>query len=79
MRKNEKKATTTQTGATDYSGAFKSYDITPEEQSVAEFMPNQALFDAGTKATEVAHKLVYVEQVTPPTGETVEKISLYIA
>src|SRR5215510_1562618 len=31
-RKNEKKATTQQTAAIDYAGAFKSYDITPEEQ-----------------------------------------------
>ena len=35
-RKNEKKATTQQTGTTDYTGAFKSYDIMPEEQELKE-------------------------------------------
>jgi hypothetical protein len=53
-RKNpETKATTQtqQTGTTDYAGAFKSYDMTPEERELSEWTPNQTLFDAGTKAS----------------------------
>jgi hypothetical protein len=38
-RKNEKKATTHQTVVTDYTGAFKSYDITPKEQELKEWAP----------------------------------------
>jgi hypothetical protein len=45
-RKNEKKATTTQSGTTDYTGAFKSYDITPEEQELKEWAPDRTLADA---------------------------------
>ena len=35
-RKNKKKATTQQAGVTDYTGAFKSYVITPEERELKE-------------------------------------------
>jgi len=43
--------TQTQTGTTDYQGAFKSYDITPEEQELKEWSPDRTLLDAGTKAS----------------------------
>ena len=38
-RRNEKKATTRQTWMTDYTGAIKSYDNTPEEQELKEWAP----------------------------------------
>ena len=48
-RKNEKKATTQQTGTTDYTGAFKSYDIMPEEQELKEWA-----LDCGRRAVPLA-------------------------
>src|ERR671923_2564028 len=52
-KKPETKTTTQtqQTGTTDYTGAFKSYDMTPEERELSEWSPNQTLFDASTKAS----------------------------
>jgi hypothetical protein len=44
--KYENETTTTQTEATDYSRAFKSSNITPEGQSLAEWTPDQRLFSA---------------------------------
>jgi hypothetical protein len=91
-RKNEKKATTQLTRATGYISAFESYDITPEEKAVAEFTPDTVI-DGQVIATQnfpatptrvacapvdFPHKLVYVQQQTPPTGGTIEKLSLLI-
>jgi hypothetical protein len=69
-RKNEKKATTTQSGTTDYTGAFKSYDITPEEQELKEWAPDRTLADAGTKASFGAARQGIVEGVGGYSGIT---------
>src|SRR6266545_663035 len=69
-RKNEKKATTTQSGTTDYTGAFKSYDITPEEQELKESAPDRTLADAGTKASFGAARQGIVEGVGGYSGIT---------
>jgi len=69
-RKNEKKATTTQSGTTDYTGAFKSYDITPEGQELKEWAPDQTLADAGTKASFGAARQGFVEGVGGYSGIT---------
>jgi hypothetical protein len=59
---------------TDYTGAFKSYDITPEEQESKEWAP------ARVASRLVGHprKYVYVQQAAAPTppGAT-QKISVY--
>lgn len=87
-RKNEKKAITQQTGTTDYIGAFKSYDITPEEKATPDtVIDGQMIATLNFPATQarvacvavdLPHKLVYVQQQTPPTGGTIEKLSLLI-
>jgi len=45
------KGTTTQNTTTNYRGAFRSYDMTPEEQELKELEPDRTLLDAGTKAS----------------------------
>jgi hypothetical protein len=72
-RKNEKKATTTQSGSTDYSGAFKSYDITPEEQELKELAPARV----ASQSVDLPHKYVYVQQAPTP-ADTVQKIRVYL-
>jgi hypothetical protein len=47
-RKNEPQKLNSET---NFKGAFQSYDRTPEEEDVANFEPDQALFNAGTAAT----------------------------
>jgi hypothetical protein len=74
-RKNEKKAMTTQSGSTDYSGAFKSYDITPEERELKELAPARV----ASQSADLPHKYVYVQQATASTlADTVQKISVYL-
>jgi hypothetical protein len=53
-RKNEKKATTQQTGTTDYAGVFKSYDNTPEEQELKEWTPARV----ASRSVDLPHKYV---------------------
>jgi len=36
---------------TNYEGAFKSYDRTPEEEALAAWTPDRTLLDAGTRAS----------------------------
>jgi hypothetical protein len=55
---------------TDYSGAFKSYDITPEEQELKDFDYDEALFDAGTQASFGKAKQDVVEGVGGYAGIT---------
>jgi hypothetical protein len=55
-RKNEKKAKTQQTGALDYMGAYKSYDITPEEQELKEWAPARV----ASRSVDLPHKCVSV-------------------
>jgi hypothetical protein len=69
-RKNEKTQTTKQSGSTDYSGAFKSYDITPEEQALKEWAPDPTLLDAGTKASFGAARQGIEESVGGYSGIT---------
>lgn len=74
-RKNEKKATTNQTLVTDYTGAFKSYDITPEEQVLKEWAPACV----ASRSVDLPHKYIYVQQATTPTpADTFKKISVYL-
>jgi hypothetical protein len=49
--RKDPKQTQTQNTTTDFQGAFKSYDITPEEQALQEWTPDRTLLDAGTKAS----------------------------
>ena len=73
-RKNEKKATTQQTGVIDYTGAFKSYDITPEEQELKEWAPAHI----ASRSVDLPHNYVYVQQAKPPTlADTFQKICVY--
>ena len=74
-RKNEKKATTQQTGTTDYAGAFKSYDITPEGQELKEW----ASARVASRSVDPPHKYVYVRQATAPKpADTIQKLSVYL-
>jgi hypothetical protein len=74
-RKNEKKATTHQTGVTDYTGAFKSYDIMPEEQVLKEWAPARV----ASRSVDLPHKYIYVQQSPTPTpADTFKKISGYL-
>ena len=66
MRENEKKATTRQTETTDYTGAFKSCNITPEEQGLKEWAPARV----ASRSVDLPHKYVYVHQATAPPGST---------
>jgi hypothetical protein len=64
-----------QTGTTDYTGAFKSYDITPEEQELKEWAPARV----ARRSVDLPHKYVYVQQATAPTpAVVVQKISVYL-
>jgi hypothetical protein len=74
-QKNEKKATTHQTGVTDYTGAFKSYDITPKEQELKEWAPSRVAI----RSVDLPHKYIYVQQATTPApADTFKKISVYL-
>jgi hypothetical protein len=74
-RKNEKKATTHQTVVTDYTGAFKSYDITPKEQELKEWAPARV----ASRSVDLPHKYIYVQQAPTPTpADAFKKISVYL-
>jgi hypothetical protein len=74
-RKNEKKATKRQTGTTDYTGTFKSYDITPEEQELKEWAPARV----ASRSVDLPHKYVHVQQGAAPTpAGAVQKINVYL-
>ena len=49
--RKDPKQTQTQSSTTNYQGAFRSYDRTPEETDLAEWSPDRTLLDAGTKAS----------------------------
>jgi hypothetical protein len=73
-RKNEKKATTQQTGVIDYTGAFESYDITPEEQELKKWAPAHVV----NRSVYLPHKYVYVQQATASSpADTLQKICVY--
>jgi hypothetical protein len=66
---------TQQTGAPDYTGAFKSHDITPEEQELKEWSPARV----ASRSVDLLHEYVYVHQATAPKpADTVQKISVYL-
>jgi len=68
--KNEKKATTRQRRTTDYSGAFQSYHITPEEQELKEWTADRKLIDAGTSVTFGRARRVGVDCAGPINVKT---------
>lgn len=64
-----------QTWTTNYTGAIKSYDNTPEEQELKEWAPARV----ASRSVDLPHKYVYVQQATAPTpAGAVQKISIYL-
>jgi len=60
---------------TDYTGAFKSYDIMPEEQVLKEWAPARV----ASRSVDLPHKYIYVQQSPTPTpADTFKKISGYL-
>jgi hypothetical protein len=54
-------------------GAFKSYDITPEEQELKEWAPARV----ASRSVDLPHKYVSVQQAPTP-ADTVQRISVYL-
>jgi hypothetical protein len=58
---------------TDYTGAFKSYDITPKEQELKEWAPARV----ASRSVDLPHKYICVQQAPTP-ADTFKKISVYL-
>jgi hypothetical protein len=58
---------------TDYTGAFKSYDITPKEQELKEW----ATARVASRSVDFPHKYICVQQAPTP-ADTFKKISVYL-
>ena len=62
---------------TDYTGAFKSYDITPKEQELKEWAPSRVAI----RSVDLPHTYIYVQPTTattPAPADTFKKISVYL-